>query len=541
MKNKYTLVKAGAIFTSVAVVGSMFAGCSKEQIDLSSVTDDQLVTLTFDELMEILQDGLKKENVMTVYNFLDNFNGNLADSLYLEGDGEKRFQIPWDTAIAMVLAYNEFDATEMYEMFDSYDLRANDLYRTIKGYTTMAIPAYIRLTSNTKIADLIQKQEDKEFYLKYENKLIEMNKARFKALESGSENDKNTFDAIAKSFHDMIRDDFLNDSGETSFGSLSEGYTSGKQGSVVPIISAAMDITRNTPGRFTDDEVEELNLDGYCNTIETIITENIKKLETAQTLAGMNMATGPTEKTTAESKEKEEITTIDIKYEIIREAAIKQLQKDDKYFISNELSTLPIHDFTGDMASRLSTQAQAYATTQVQRSKEEKTTSKEYSNKEDLEKDYPDLVDKAKKQEDEINKNYENENQKASSKAQQEANSKASQKSEENNKKADQEIKNKNTTAKVEDNKGNTHDYEIKDPNSGNIVIDDSHTTTDKSGNSGLDFDGPIYDENGNEIAVKKYGSTAGYIKVLQIDVERLFGPINKLTNTIGKLLSKRL
>lgn len=494
---------AGTVAFAIAVGGTIGAIVlsqkDKDKIDLSNVTDDQLRNLTFDELMQYLEEGLKKENALTVYNFLDNFNGDLADSLYLEGDRDKKFQIPWDTAIAMVVGYNQFDATEMYEMFDQYDLRAEDLYKLIKGYTTMSIPAYLRLTNNTGIADLIQDQESSEFYLKYENKLIDMNEARFQALKSGSEEDENAFYAQAKAFNQMVRDDFLNDSGEVSFGSQAISYATGSRASVVPIISAALEITRNTPSRFSDEEIEQLNLDGYCNTIEETITTNVEKLETARMLAGLDSVTEATE----EKNEEKEVTAIDIKYEIIRDAAIKQLTEENKYYISDELSTLPVVDFTKEAAEALTKQAETYTTTQAQK-KQGSTTTKTYSSRDELVKDYPNLADEAKRQEDKINQQYEKENEEAKKKAQAEADKKADEKSKENEAAADKEIQDKNDNAEVKDEDGNVYDgYDVKPGNSGDVVIDDEHTTQDQNGNSRPNFDGPIYDSNGNIIAGK--------------------------------------
>lgn len=497
--NNDLMKRIGALGCSIIISATTFAACSnadnKNQVSIVSLTDDNLSKLSFEELMQYLKEGLKKENVTTVYDFLENFNGDLADSLYLKGDEDKKFQINWDTAIAMVLAYNEFSGSELYQMFDDYEMRANDLYKLIKGYTTMSIPAYIRLTNNTGISNLIKDKETSEFYLKYENKLIEMNKARFKVLETNSTQDMSTFSAQARAFNQMVRDDFLNDSGEVSFGSLSDSYASGTRASVVPIISAALEVTRSTTSRFTDKEIEQLNLDGYCNTIEEIITENIDNLKTVQVRA----TNTPSEPTTAESKEQENIA-IEINYSIIRKAAIKDLQEEKKYYVSDALSTLAVYDFTQEMANDLSTQSVTYATTQAQ--KKSSTSTKKYTKRKDLEKDYPELASSAKKQEKAISDKYEKENKEASSKAQSEANSKASQKSAENESKADQEIKDKNTTAKVQDSNGNSYDdYTVSSGNNGNVVIDDNHTTTEKNGDSSPNFDGPIYDENGNIIA----------------------------------------
>lgn len=525
--NSENIKRFMAFITAATLVTTGVVGCSNSKknengtLDLSSVTDEQLKNLTFDELMEYLQDGMKKENVQTVYDFLDNFNGNLADSLKLDGDGDKKFQITWDTAIAMRLGYNQYSATEMYEMYDEYDLNAEALYKLVKGYTTMAIPAYLRLTNNTGIATLIDDKDAQDFYLKYENKLIEMNKARFTYLETGDSSDKSTFENKAKEFNQMIRDDFLNDSGEVSFGSLDDAYATGSYASVVPLISASMEITRNTSSKLTDAEVEELNLDGYCNTIETNIKDNVEKLQTMQAMKAMDDVTGTTESTTGEKEEETQtVTTIDIKYEILREAAIEDLKKNEHYFRSNELSTLPVTDFNKDVASTLTSQSQAYTKAYANSTKRGKTTTKKYNSRSDLAKDYPDLVDDAKKQEDAISEKYSKENEENKNKAQSEANSKASQKSSENESKADQEIQDKNTTAEVKDNSGNTYDYTVtQKSNVGDVVIDDNHTTTNNSGDSDKNFDGPIYDADGNIIAGK-------------------MGILDSITNTVNNIES---
>lgn len=497
--NKNLLKRVGALGCAVIMSTTTFAACSNadtnNQMSVVSLTDDNLSKLSFEELMQYLEDGLKKETVTGVYDFLENFNGDLTDSLYLKGDEDKKFQINWDTAIAMLLAYNELSGSEMYQIFDDFELKTNDLYKLIKGYTTMSIPAYLRLTNNTGISNLIKDKETQEFYLKYENKLIEMNKARFKALETNAPQDMSTFSAQARAFNQMVRDDFLNDSGEVSFGSLSDSYASGTQACVVPIITAALEITRSTTSRFTDKEIEQLNLDGYCNTIEKIITENIDNLKTTQ----VRTTSTPNEPTTAESKE-QEIIDIDINYSMIRKVAIKDLQEKKKYYISDALSTLAVYDFTQEMANTLSTQSVTYATTQAH--KKSSSSTKKYTKRKDLEKDYPELASSAKKQEKAISDKYEKENKEASSKAQSEANSIASEKSAENESKADQEIKDKNTTAKVQDNNGNSYDdYTVSSGNNGNVVIDDDHTTTKENGDSSPNFDGPIYDEHGNIIA----------------------------------------
>lgn len=535
--NNKNLKRAVAIGLAASVAtGGLVAGCAKKQndkIDLSSITDDQLKNLTFDELMTYLEDGMKKDNAQSVYDFLENFNGEFADSLKLDGDADKKFQITWDTAIAMSLGYNQYSATEMYEMYDSYDLKAENLYKLVKGYTTMSIPAYIRLTSNTGIVNLIDDEAAREFYLKYENKLIEMNQARFAYLKSGEAADKSTFEARASEFNKMIRNDFLNDSGSTSFGSLDDTYATGSRASVVPIISAAMDITRNTSSRLTDEEVKELNLDGYCNTIETNLKENISKLQTMQDIVAMTQATGK-EPTTAESSEKEETTevktTIDIKYAILREAAIKALQEENKYFISDELSTLPIVDFNSKIATILTTQATQYEKVTNSYSKSGKTTTKRYKSRKDLAKDYPELEKDAKKQEKKISEKYSKENEANRKKAEQEASSIAAEKSKENEAKADQEIKNKNDNAVVKDSSGNSYDdvTVTKNSNVGDVEIDNNHTTTDNSGKSDKNFDGPIYDSNGNIIA--------GRISISQ----NLFNHIASITNSVKVFIKSR-
>lgn len=527
--NKELVKKLGALGIALTLVTATLAGCSaKEKKDADSsisMSEDQFANLTFEEFMQLLEEGIKKDTVLTVYNFLDNFNGDLAMSLYLPGDEDKKFQIPWDTAIAMLLAYNNYSDEEMFAIFDTYNLQADDLYRLVKGYTTMAIPAYMRLTNSTNIADLIRNQETKDFYTKYENQLIKINKARFAYLQTGDESNKISFEQASKEMHEMIRADFLNNSGSTSFGSQTESYASGARASVVPIVSAVLDITRNTPTKLTDEEIEEINLDGYCNTIEATLQNNIDNLR-----LGKQMAISK-EPTTAETEKKEIQAPIAMNYETIRNMMIQFLQKDNKYFKSDALSTLPVYDFNSELAETLMQQANVY----VENSNYTKNKQKKYNNKNELVKDYPNLKNEAEKQEKDIQSQYDKENEEARKKAQEQADKDASKKSEDNKNKADQEIKDKNTTAGVKDNDNNSYDdYKPNSKDTGDVVIDDKHTTKNQNGDSDLNFDGPIYDKDGNII----YNKTSGSIKLLHSDVITVFK--NCLPKTISKVFTKR-
>ena len=536
--NKFDVKKVIAVLSIGAVVAGSFSACSttdKKEEDNSdnklNLTDDQLALLTFTELMQQLKAGLKKDNAQLVYNFLDNFNGNFADSLKLDGDQDHKFQITWDTAIAMRLAYNNFTATDMYEMFDDYELmNSESLKKLITNYTTMSIPAYLRLQNNTGIDTLINGKEAKDFYLKYENQLISINKVRFSYIESGTKEAQENFEAACKKMKSYIKADFLNDDGEVSFGSLNDVYISGSQASVVPIISAAADIMRNTPSKLKESQVVEINGDGYCSTIKANIEENLNKLETARVILNSNKITG--EETTNETTTEATVESgIDIKYEIIRNAAIAELTANKKYYISDQLSTLPIYPFNVKVVDELTTQASAYISSgSYSRSK---TTTKSYSSREDLVKDYPELEKEAKKQEEEISKKYKEENAKKKKKAEKEAKKKAKQKSKENKKKANEEISKKNEDAKVIDKNGNTYDnYDVKDGNTGNVVIDEDHTQEDENGNNDTNFDGPIYDKNGNVIA--------GMVRISFSKISSIFNGLSKNTVSNIKSLIKR-
>jgi hypothetical protein len=327
----------------------------------------------------------------------------------------------------------------------------------------------------------------------------------------------------------MFTQDFINTE------SFASDVTDSMKISVIPIISVTEDIFRNTSYRYTDEELEALNEDGCYNSAEEKIENNLNNLKDVQIVQIANQVTSePTtaELTTSESNSKIDLetTTRDIEYEIIRNAAIKQLQDNNIYFVSNESSTLPVVDFNREVATTLSTQSTTYSQVYTTKVKE---TTKKYKSKKKLKEEHPELVSEAEKQESSISQKYEEENSSAKAEAESEASSKASEKSKENESKADQEIAEKNTTAKVEDSKGNEiPDVTVKpSSNIGNVVIDDNHTTTNKDGESDKNFDGPIYDQDGNIIA--------GRISVLPNVISKFLPNLVNNTKVFMKSLRK--
>ena len=114
LKNR---IKAFLLAGLILVGGASFTACSKEEKDSSynaSINYDE-----FDELLKSLPEGIKKENLQTIYNVLYHLNGEVANSVKVEEDGEKLFQMDWDTIQALALASNDYTGQEMFAMFDT--------------------------------------------------------------------------------------------------------------------------------------------------------------------------------------------------------------------------------------------------------------------------------------------------------------------------------------------------------------------------------------------------------------------------------------
>lgn len=471
------LVLTGIIF----IGGSSLTACSKNKEDSSYSAS--MNYSDFDELLKSLPEGIKKENLQTIYNVLYHLNGEVANSVKVEEDNDKLFQMDWDTIQALALASNDYTSQEMIDMFDTFEYDAEYLYELYKNFASIFIPFGERITSSTGLVSLIKDEKQRGDFLKYENILIDINVARNK------ENDEK-LEELYQTALAYIRSDFLSNRGGSDFTNevTDPDKITGYSALMVPYVNTIIELSRNSEFKLSDDEIKELNSNGICNTALASIEDNLegyyRKIDSLS--------------------ENEEIEN-EGAYEKARNLAIDSLTKASLYFIDYEHATLsiltaePLLYNTIETTNKHSNAApKSNTTTQNQK--------RSYDNLDDLKNnENKDVVKKAEQGKKKVDNEIEKENQQNKEKAQQEAQSKADKESSENQKESDEKMNNIKDNANVKDPNGDVNnDKEIVQPSNPNEAIGGV--------NEDREFDGPGYDADGN-IIVKGAINVLSFLK----------------------------
>ena len=493
IENRFkAFVLAGLMVVSA---GATLSSCQKE--DAQTGYSETVEYDSFKELVGLLP-AQKKQNLQKIYDELNKLNGPVAESVRVESDGTKTFRVDWDTMQALVLASNDYTGDQMVEMFDVYEYNAEYLYELYKNFATLFIPFGERLKINTGLDTLIDDYVQQQFFLKYENMLIDINNAR--ATEDPN------LDALYQKAFDMIRADFLtNTSGSNFANAVDKDRITGYNALVIPYINTIMELGRNSKAKLSDAEVEELNRDGICNTAYQSIKDNLEgyrlKVYALNTVENAGA------------------------YEQARELAIKELEKAGIYFVSYEQSTLDILGFNELIYNdfQVTTEYSSYG---GNRSTRTETRKREYDDLDDLKKhENGDVADQAEKGKQNVDDEIAKENEEARDEAQKRADEDAKKDSDNNKQKSDETMDDIRENAQVHDDQGNTDENaDINQPDNPDEAISDVETTRS--------YDGPAYDENGNVIVNGKVGL-----------FNNLFGRniANFLSSGLGKVKSLRL
>lgn len=468
IKNRLkALLLAGIMLTGT---GATLSACSKEEANSYSASIDYN---SFEDLLKSLPEGIKKENLQTIYNVLYNLNGSVANSVKVSEDKDKLFQMNWDTIQALALASNDYTSQEMLEMFDNFGYDADYLYELYKNFSSIFIPFGERITTSTGLANLIKDDEQRGDFLKYENILIDINVAREK-------DNQNELDALYKTAFAYIREDFLSNRGGSSFanGIEEDNKATGYNALKIAYVNTILELGRNSKHKLSDAEIKELNSNGICNTALASIEDNLEGLY--RKLDSLN----------------EEIELAGT-YEKARALAIETLGLEGLYFVDWEHSTLPI--LTGEkLLFNTIEVTNNYVSNAPRTSKKVKKSTRKYNSLDDLKKhENSDVVKKAEEGKKKVDEEISKENQKNKEQAEKEASEKASQESAENKKDSDDRMDEIRDNAQVVDPDGKVDsDKEIVQPDNENEAI------------AGVDedreYDGPAYDKDGNIIVQSK-------------------------------------
>lgn len=469
LKNR---IKAFLLAGLILVGGASFTACSKEEKDSSynaSINYDE-----FDELLKSLPEGIKKENLQTIYNVLYHLNGEVANSVKVEEDGEKLFQMDWDTIQALALASNDYTGQEMFAMFDTFDYDENYLYELYQNFASIFIPFGERIKVSTGLANLIKDEKQKGDFLKYENILIDINIAR-------ENNEENKLEELYQTAFSYIRNDFLSQRGGSNFANevTKQDKATGYNALMIPYINTILELGRNSNSKLSDNEVEELNNNGICNTALKSIEDNLE---------------GHLIKINSANEEELEYKGV---YEKARTLAIQSLTQDKLYFIDYEHSTLPILTNEPLLYNKVET-TNTYSSINQNSATKTDNEKRNYNSLDELKKnENEEVIKKAEQGKKKVDNEIEKENQQNKEKAQQEAQSRADKESNQNKQESDEKMKDIKDKAEVKDPSGNTdHDKEIVQPSNPNEAIGGVEEERE--------FDGPGYDEFGNIIVKVK-------------------------------------
>ena len=210
----------------------------------------------------------KSSTLSKIWDYLWDYNKVISkehkSSVY-----DTRLAHTWDEVVVSYFSYNDITRDEVTNTFDNYDINLNSFKDAYYAGFKQDVLAYTVLTESTKKVDLINSQEGKDFYKKYEDLIIKYNKNYDKEYDD--------VEAIVNKFHKTIREDFDTNSSVNDI----ESYKL----SVIPIIQTfdAMIENRNFDNKLTDAEMAYFDKLSSFDIIESKINSlglsNIPSLE----------------------------------------------------------------------------------------------------------------------------------------------------------------------------------------------------------------------------------------------------------------------
>lgn len=474
-------VKIGAFAVALSVllgIGSCQSGkkVPEGNVKASGVTSTQADHSNFASLLAQLKEGPKKDAMSAVQGNLKMFNDTLSGNIMKEGE-DKRLAHSWEENMASYLAFNQFTEEELFQIFDTYKINADDLYDQLKLSNMKEMLYYARATESSGRAMLIGSEEGKAFFNGYETLVLRYNKAT--AKEEKIE--------LAKQFYAKVRADFpIEDQDKEGFIHTEKGYEDYAY-AVTPMISAMEVMTRNIGVSLTDKEVAYFNELGMCNFAQEKLENYENDLTSRQNIEiAKEELRSESQLEAAVSSDGEVYIVEKISYQELKEAGIASIDHYDLSAEKNDVGMIAGYweDATLDtLKKQVSDKTESEQISSTSSSSYRKTLTES-----DLKKESPAIQQEAQKQKDVINSQIEQENKAA--KAESDRKKQELEKQiEEEKKELEKEIE--------EDNAWMNDPGNEEVPGRPNVSIDDSYL--DENGNP--EFDGPIYDEDGNIIS----------------------------------------
>lgn len=498
------LVKRVALCVTALAVGMGFYSCSSKNTKEGQIVDSNISAISTDNnrstndiyantpvnsaydnhtyagLLETTHNLSQKRIMQQIGENLDSFNGTFAEK-FTNDTTKIKAALSWDEAVALNLAYNDYEKYAIEAMFNGSEVDQTKLSNAYKTATLQLTGAYVIGTRENPVNSykMIQSEEGQEFVKKYEDMLLD-------CKEATSESDK--IDKVNKFYTELYKD-FPIDSEIREEGIAHADARDTLQSyklAVTPIVAASEMMFQNLDIDHTlsDKAIAYFNDLGLCNIADA-------KFEKA-----MNI--------TINAEMNELIPT----YEQFKNAKIKELKVSDRYVIDDnhrDLSQLAefkkivnVHfdiidgSFTGTTSTNTSTSSSTYSST----SYKTKTTKSLTSDRDEaVSKTSESAVSEAERK---VDSSIEEENAQAKSEAEAEAEYVRQQEQT----KADKEAENiKNEIAQdeqdLQDKIVEAND-KINNNNNDTDQSNDVNVNESDFGDHNVDFDSNHSDSNGN-------------------------------------------
>lgn len=153
----------------------------------------------YNELLNKCRNNLSRKcTVKKFYDFINDYNGRIADS-YKEENTNTKIAHTMDETTSMYLTYNNLSNNDINKIFETADLSFKNLKDNLISAQYQDTLAHNIQTRTLGKWKLLEKQEDRDLYNKYENIFIEMNKS----------NDILVKASYKEQFNNMVREDLV--------------------------------------------------------------------------------------------------------------------------------------------------------------------------------------------------------------------------------------------------------------------------------------------------------------------------------------------
>ena len=148
-------------------------------VHASDISNDNLSTLSFEQLLEKTKSEVQKKEMSKVGSYLDYFNGTFADKYVEATHPNIRATLTWGEVNALNLAYNDFTKEEIRAIFNGYEVNSYDFTAYYKEATLQLMGAFVLETREQPVSldSLLNTEEGKAFYQKYNELFLKCKEA----------------------------------------------------------------------------------------------------------------------------------------------------------------------------------------------------------------------------------------------------------------------------------------------------------------------------------------------------------------------------